>query len=88
MCMVEAMPNYIISSTHTSSLVLLDNNNVPIIEFISPNLGFIKENTNSKTCTFWGVTQSIQVIEGVKATKIKNVSIPLITRRISFSLIR
>jgi len=33
------MPNYVISSIHTSSLLLLDSGNVPIIEFISPNLG-------------------------------------------------
>jgi len=39
MCMVDAMPNYVISSMHTSSLVLLDSGNAPIIEFISPNLG-------------------------------------------------
>jgi len=37
--MIEATPNYIISSTHTSSLVFLDDGNVPIIEFISPNSG-------------------------------------------------
>ena len=39
--MVEAMSNYVIfsskSSTHTLSLVLLDGGNAPIIEFISPN---------------------------------------------------
>jgi len=39
MCMVEVMPNYAISSTHTLSLVLLDDDNIPIIEFFSPNLG-------------------------------------------------
>jgi len=38
MCMVEAMSNYVISSIHTSSLVLLDGGNAPIIEFIGPNL--------------------------------------------------
>ena len=27
MCVVEAMPNYIISSTHPSSLVVLDGDN-------------------------------------------------------------
>jgi len=35
--MVEPMPNYVISSTHSSILILLDNGNAPIIEFISPN---------------------------------------------------
>ena len=39
MCVVEPMPNYVISSIYTSSLVFLDGSNVPIIEFISPNLG-------------------------------------------------
>jgi len=39
MCLVEAMPNYVISSILTSSLVLLDGSNAPIIEFISPNVG-------------------------------------------------
>jgi len=37
MCVVEAMPNYVISSVHTSSLVLLDSDNAPTIEFISHN---------------------------------------------------
>jgi len=35
MRMVEAMPNHIISTAHASSLVHLDGNNAPIIEFIS-----------------------------------------------------
>jgi len=39
MYIIEAMPNYVISNTHTSSLILLDGGNVPIIEFISPNSG-------------------------------------------------
>jgi len=37
MCTVEVMPNYVISSAHTLSLILLDGDNAPIIEFISPN---------------------------------------------------
>jgi len=37
--MVEAMPNYVISSTHVSSLVLLDGGNDTIIGFISCNWG-------------------------------------------------
>jgi len=37
--MVETMPKYVISSTRTSSLVLLDGGNNSIIEFISPNSG-------------------------------------------------
>jgi len=39
MCMIEATSNYVISSTYTSSLVLLDGGNAPIIEFLSPTLG-------------------------------------------------
>jgi len=39
MCMVEAMPNYVISSTYTSSLDLLNGANAPIIEFVNPNSG-------------------------------------------------
>jgi len=35
--MAEAMPNYIICSTYTSSLVFLDDDNVLIIGFISCN---------------------------------------------------
>jgi len=35
--MIEAIPNYVISSTNASSLVLLDSNNIPIIGFISWN---------------------------------------------------
>jgi len=33
--MVEAMSNYVISSTHASCLVLLDYGNTPTIKFIS-----------------------------------------------------
>jgi len=39
MCVVKAMPNYVILSIHTSSLVLLDGSNTPIIEFIIPHSG-------------------------------------------------
>jgi len=39
MCVVEAISNYIISSVHTSSLILLDGGIAPIIDFISPNSG-------------------------------------------------
>jgi len=54
--MVEAMPNYVISSTHTSSLVFWTA--VPSLSSILLVLikEFIKENTNSQTCAFWGVT--------------------------------
>jgi len=31
MCMIEAMLNYVIYSTHVSSLVVLDGGNAPII---------------------------------------------------------
>jgi len=31
MCMIEAMLNYVIYSTHVSGLVLLDDGNAPII---------------------------------------------------------
>jgi len=34
MCALEAMPNHVISSIRTSSLVLLDGSNTLIIEFI------------------------------------------------------
>jgi len=37
--LVEAMPNYVISSIYTSSLVILASGNAPIILFINPNLG-------------------------------------------------
>jgi len=37
MCVVKAMPNCVILSIHTSSLVLLDGVNAPVVEFISPN---------------------------------------------------
>ena len=33
-CMIEAMLNCVIDSTHVSSLVLLDDRNAPIIGFI------------------------------------------------------
>jgi len=37
--MVEAMPNYVISSKRVSCLVLLDDCYALLIEFISRNLG-------------------------------------------------
>jgi len=37
MHMVEVMPNYVISSTLTASLVLLEGGNTPNIGFVSCN---------------------------------------------------
>ena len=39
MCVIEFKPNYVTSSIHTSSLVLLNSGNAPIIEFINLKSG-------------------------------------------------
>ena len=52
------MPNYVISSTHASSFVLLDGGNPLSSSLLVLFKGFIKENTNSTTCAFWDVTNS------------------------------